>query len=145
MNKTIKSRKMLSHVVTKTSWRSEASRDVSGSVASLEMAPRSAAGSDQYRTLCWGTGCQLSDLNYLNYWIQFTWSLYNSNPITYTFLMYFMCFNIYNNYVIVYIDWLFIFGGYIPISARAYWHLSCYTVVPRVQVTVFTVYVIGFR
>ena len=43
---------MLSHVVTKTLCGSEASRDVSGSVAALEMAPRSAAGSDRYRTLC---------------------------------------------------------------------------------------------
>ena len=69
----------------------------------------SSAGSDKHRTRCRGTGCQLYDLNYLNYWLQFTRSLYNSNPVTYTLSRYFICFNIYTNYVIIYIDWLFIF------------------------------------
>ena len=65
------------------------------------------AGSDKHRTRCRGTGCQLYDLNYLNYWLRFTRSLYNSNPVTYILPRYFCMFLIYNNYVIIYNNWLF--------------------------------------
>ena len=36
--------------------------------------------------------------------------------------MYFILFNIYSNYVNVYITYLFKFGGYNSIYTRAYWH-----------------------